>query len=120
MVKGRTHGGVSSQDEYEIYYARRRFLAGTLYEEEVNERSLQRTQHGQGPTSLLRISSGVEGGMFLISEGNSAAFKQFLILGASCALPSVFWREGTGWYVLNAVFISGKTGLADIRLIPTP
>lgn len=43
------------------------------------------------------------------SKGNNDAFKQFFIRGASCRLPSVFCNEGTGWYVRNAVRISGKT-----------
>ena len=33
----------------------------------------------------------------------------FLILGASWRLPFVRCSAGTGWYVLRAVFISGKT-----------
>lgn len=67
-------------------------------------------------TFLSRISSGVDGGTALISAGRSAALRQFLIRGASCAFPSVFCREGTGWYVLRAVFISGKTVFIPISL----
>lgn len=48
------------------------------------------------------------GGDFL-SEGRRAAFRQFLIRGASCKFPEVFCKEGTGWYVRRAVRISGKT-----------
>ena len=60
-------------------------------------------------TRFSKTSSGVEGGTPLSSEKRRAAFRQFLIRGASCAFPSDFCSEGTGWYVLNAVFISGKT-----------
>jgi hypothetical protein len=60
-------------------------------------------------TLFSNISSGVEGGTVFNSEGRRAALRQFLIRGASWAFPSVFCNEGTGWYVLSAVFISGKT-----------
>jgi len=48
-------------------------------------------------TALSRMALGVLGGVPRASKGRRAALRQFLILGASWRLPSVFWREGTGW-----------------------
>lgn len=47
-------------------------------------------------TLFSSISSGVDGGTDLNSDGRRAALRQFLIRGASCALPSVLCNEGTG------------------------
>lgn len=48
-------------------------------------------------TAFSRISAGDDGGGVLNSKGKSAAFRQFLIRGASWRFPSVFCKEGTGW-----------------------
>ena len=47
-------------------------------------------------TAFSRMALGVLGGVPRASKGKRAALRQFLILGASWRLPSVFWREGTG------------------------
>jgi hypothetical protein len=79
------------QDKDKIDYAGRRVKSGPLFRLVQRKRWMQ-----MNLTILANTSSGVEGGAFLISEGRSAAFRQFLIRGASCALPSVFCNEGTG------------------------
>lgn len=60
-------------------------------------------------TSFSMTSANEVGWVPLASDGRKADFRQLLIRGASCKLPSVFCREGTGWYVRKAVRISGKT-----------
>lgn len=88
-----------SEDKHEIHDASRRVLPRSLFKEKNN--NIRFTTPGsintnEEPTNFSKISSGVDGGMDLNSEGKRAALRQFLIRGASCALPSVFCNEGTG------------------------
>lgn len=60
-------------------------------------------------TDRARTSAGVDTVPWA-SSCRKHVFNMFLIRGASWRLPFVRCRAGTGWYVLRAVFISGKTG----------
>ena len=89
-----THRRIIDQDEYQIddtgWGDMPSFLRVRL--------SVRAQNHSRvlSRTARARISAGVEGGADFCSPGRKAALRQFLILGASCTLPSVFWREGTG------------------------
>lgn len=88
----------TGQDKNQIYNAGRRYMAGTLgISWRISSCGWSLEEGGRLLTDFAKISVGVDGGETLNSEGRRAAFRQFLILGASCRLPSVFWREGTGW-----------------------
>ena len=60
-------------------------------------------------TALVQSSAGVTGMFVAASFLRLHAFKMFFMRGASCRFASAFCREGTGWYVRNAVRISGRT-----------
>ena len=88
-----THRRIVDQDEYQIHDAGWGDMPGFLTSDYQCIHELLKTLTR---TARARISAGVEGGADFCSPGKKAALRQFLILGASCTFPSVFWREGTG------------------------
>lgn len=75
-----THSSMIREDEYQIDNACWRKLACTLNESLLG---LNGVKGVNARTLFSRISSGVEGGIDLSSDGRRAAFKQFLMRGAS-------------------------------------
>lgn len=100
------HRRMACKNEDEIDDGRRWHYTPSLMQRYVN---CSRKVEQRGHTDRLNTSAGVAG-VFWISEGRRQDLRIFLILGASCKFPSVFCRDGTGWYVRRAVLISGKTG----------
>jgi hypothetical protein len=89
-----THRRIIDQDEYQIDDAGWGDMPGFL-SVRLSMRA-QKSLKTMTRTARARISVGVEGGADFCSPGKKAALRQFLILGASCTFPFVFWREGTG------------------------
>lgn len=89
-----THGRIIDQDEYQVDNTGWGDMPGFL-SVGLSMRA-QKSVKNVARTARARISVGVDGGADFCSPGKKAALRQFLILGASCTFPSVFWREGTG------------------------
>ena len=86
------------EDKDEIYDAGRRHISGPLHNEFRGQLHAQFgwKEHMIVRTDRARTSAGVET-LPGASSGRKHVFKMFLMRGASCKLPFVRCKAGTGW-----------------------